>query len=304
MSAISYYKTVTGYDLSNLLSKYESFIQLDYSKILGYYTNKQSYIPNIAFKNLDYLIVEFEKVSNLFELNNSQFSSLNYWNLFEIVEDISLNLARIKVTDKFARSSKGRVGFFTSSTKQVIQKQNQSLENIANSLGYNNSDDDWQTIATSNKVIEEDYTNEGGLSLQVEPQNSESISVKVVVNSNLQGKELYGKDLNKKLTIIDDDLDVFTGDDTIEQSIYIYTELKKGGNPEFPNDGIDGSITSGSNINSFRFPTIARQLSEVFAKDDTFLGLEVTNTFIEEDNSFIEFNIIDILSNNKASLSL
>ena len=303
MSAISYFKTVTGYDLSNLLSKYETFLQLDYPKIVGYYTNKESYVPNLSFKNLEYLIIEFKRVSTLFELNNNQFSTLNFWNLFEIVEDTSLNLANIKVTDKFARSSKGRVGFFTSSTKQIIQKQNQSLEDIASSLGYSNSDDDWQTIATSNKVIEEDYTNEGGVSLQVEPQNSETIKVSVVVNSNLVDKELYGKDLNKKLTIVNDDLEVFSGDDVIEQSIYIYTDLKKGGNPEFPNDGIDDSITSGSNINSFRFPTIARQLSETFAKDDTFLGIEVTNAFIEQDNSFVEFNITDILSNNRTSLS-
>lgn len=305
MSNIAYFEKTTGYDLSGLLSDFDTFQISGRNQIINYYNNSSQSIPNQAFKSLDYLTKEFNNVINLFEINNSIFSNKDFWELFDLVEDGKTSLDLISSSDKFLRSSKSKVGFFTSSVEEVIQIQNETLEDIVSNRGSNNQDDDWQDLALSNKVIEEDYTPEGGLKIEATKLGSQTLKVKVVADSNLKGTQLYGIDVDKKLTITEDgDLNVLSNEDTIMQSISIYMNLEKGANPEFRNDGLDSKTLTGVNINSLQFPILARQLNELFSKDDTFIGIQVVNAYYEQDSAFVEFNIIDILQEREVALPM
>lgn len=305
---MAYFEGVTKYPLSDLLEAYESFMESDRGLIEGYYAGTSSDIPTVSFYNLELILVEFDTAIELFMLHKNNFSDMDSWDLFEIVDDCKIALGMVKASDKFLHSFRTQVGFSTKSTVDYIQSWGESLEDIAKKQGADSFDNDWTEIALQNGIIEEDYTENGGLKLKVQTKGSQSIYVDVVVDSGLSDIEFYGRDLNRKLTIVIDDegvgdLDVLGNNETLEQAIGIYMGLKKGNNPERPNDGIDPAITSGTNIGSFQFPIILRQLSDTFDTDDTFTSIEPTNTYIEEDNAFIDFEIYDILNKRTSSVS-
>jgi hypothetical protein len=305
MSSIKYFQKITGYNLDKLLKEFDQFQQVDRNNIINYYSNSSEYVPSKSFSKLKYLQDEFKKVIDLFEINNSIFANSSYWELLSLVEDGLISLNLIETSDKFIRSSKAKVGFYTSSVEEVTQGEFQTIEDIASQRGSTNENDEWQEYAISNRIIEEDYTPDGGLKIDAPRIGSQTLKVEVVADSNLRGTQLYGLDVQKKLEITEDgDLKVLSNEDTVMQSIDIYMNLEKGSNPEFRNDGIDSSSLTGVNVNSLQFPILARQLNEVFSKDDTFVSIQVTNAYFEQDNAFVLFNIVDILQEREVPLSI
>ena len=103
MNTLEFFKKITGYDLDSLLSNFNSFQKTEINSILSYYNNSSSSVPNEAFKQLDLLKDEFNKVINLFEVNSSIFATNSYWDLFEIVEDALNSLNLVESSNKFLR---------------------------------------------------------------------------------------------------------------------------------------------------------------------------------------------------------
>lgn len=91
------------------------------------------------------------------------------------------------------------------------------------------------------------------------------------------GESVYGKDLQKKLEFADDDLKVLGYKETIRQAFEIALNLRRGDNPEFPNDGLQSSLVIGQNLNSILYPSLLRQLYDVFAKDDTMRSIAIVD---------------------------
>jgi hypothetical protein len=91
------------------------------------------------------------------------------------------------------------------------------------------------------------------------------------------GESVYGKDLQQKLEFENDDLKVLGYQETIKQAFNIALNLRRGDNPEFPNDGLQSSLIIGQNLNSILYPSILRQLYDTFAKDDTMKSIAITN---------------------------
>ena len=67
--------------------------------------------------------------------------------------------------------------------------------------------------------------------------------------------------------------------------------LKKGDVPEFPLDGLNVMSGVGSNVNSIQYPSIFRQLSQIFAKDDTLSSFTLKSISTNQDVVFLDFEI-------------
>jgi hypothetical protein len=261
--------TLTGYNTRVFLLNFSTFIEQYREPILNYYKGTLEEIPSIALEKLDDIYNESIKVHTLFLSHQSSFDSWDYWDLLDDVEQIITNLETIYNSDKWLRSSITNTKYESSPEVDLLLKQNQTLEGLIESVGSSDKENDWVNLAIRNQKEEEDYTVEGGVILKASFQNNASIVVTTVID-NLQGENILGKDIYQKFTFQDNDVLCLSPRDTINQAFKINLELRRGDNPEFFEDGIQNSLIAGSNLGSVLYPSLFRQLYQVFMGDDTF----------------------------------
>jgi len=146
-------------------------------------------------------------------------------------------------------------------------KQNQTIENLIQDIGSSNRDQDWINLALRNDLKEEDYTPEGGVVLKATFQNNAKIEILSVLD-NIQGTNVYGKDIYRRFIFEDNDLLSLSPENTIHQAFDINIELRRGDNPEFANDGLQSSLIVGSNLNSILYPS---EISTIIVPDKSLI---------------------------------
>ena len=130
---------------------------------------------------------------------------LGYWEVLEKFTDIQTSLYTFDNMNKWMKSS--RLNRFDSGTHIVRQlRQGETMELLSEDVGYSNSQEDWVTLAINNQLIEEEYTPEGGKIISVVFQNNSNFAIDNIIDS-LVGKNVLGKDINRKIAFIDDDME-------------------------------------------------------------------------------------------------
>lgn len=287
------FSDIVGYDLTSFLLNYADFIEQDRSSIVDFYQGNIDTLPSTSLDNLKDLLYEVNKVDELFYSNKDSFDTADFNELIDMIGDIKLNLLTIDNTSKWVRSSVTNNGYTSNIEMSTTLNQNQTLEQLAKSVGYLNEDDDWIEMALRNDVAEEDYTSQSGLKLEVSLQNNLKINIISVVDT-IQGESIYGRDLQKKLEFEDDDLKSLDYKPTIEQAFEIAINLRRGDNPEFPDDGLQSSLIVGQNLNSILYPSIFRQIYQSFAKDDTFRDISILDIKQLVDDSRIAKDMVQL----------
>jgi len=166
----------------------------------------------------------------------------------------------------------------------------QTLENLSKTVGSVDVENDWIKIALRNDLAEEDYTTEGGNVLSIAFRNKLKINIQSIVD-NIDGEKIYGIDINKQITFIDDDLQALSYQDTIKQTVDVLANLRMGHTPEFPLDGVQSKLVVGSNRNSVAYPILFRQLYSTFQKDDTLKSFAVKKIENTEDILEMDFEV-------------
>lgn len=288
------YKRITGRDISSYFDNVVQFFNSDYLTIVNYYTGKTSTITSIPFKNFDTVEKQNQDVFETWHKHSKQFTNSKWWLLIEQIEEIDNRLKTLRNINKWARSSITKVAYNPTFQLNYTLKQNQTLENVSASVvGSDNANDDWINIAIDNRIAEEDYTSSGGNDLQLKFNRiNGSFAINSVVDV-IQGKSIYGKDINKSFGFdsATNDLKVLSYDDTILQAASILYNLKKNDNPDNPNAGLQTNLAVGQNRALFNFPIIIRQKTQSFANDDTFKNLNISNLTINQDNVFTDYTV-------------
>lgn len=283
------FKNITGYDIRNYFQMFTDFVSNNYQNLVDYYSNV-SPISQEDIIALNSLVKETAKVSNLFDVNYRNLASTTeFWELLTQFEDVKVKVGTMKNSSKWLRSNIEEGNYSSGINFEYTQSQHEVIENIADKVGYDDPQDSWADIALSNNIIEEDYTKEGGCRMKLSLQNNSVVSINSVVD-NLNGKKVYGKDLNREVILEDGDLKTLNYDETIKQSFDILLSTNKGSVPQFPQDGIDKSAFVGRNMNSVSFPSIFRQLVQLFRKDDTFKELSILGVDQLEDSMHIKLS--------------
>lgn len=292
---ISDFERITKYKLEDFLSYYVDFISRHRIKVLDYYSGRSS-IPNTtAFDTLKYLVAQSRILGGVIDISKDLFKSGKYWELIETITEVQTSIDTMDNSSKWLRSAISKGNFNPTVEVERVLRQFQTLETVATETGSSNPDTDWLNISLRNDLTEEGYTTGGGNILNVMGSNRKTIKLTSVVD-NLSGKKVYGIDISKKISYVDDDLLALGYDDTIKQSVLVLASLKKGQTPEFPEDGIQSSLVSGTNRRTVAYPILFRQYYSTFAKDDTLKSLKVTNIETVQDALNISFEIETRLS--------
>lgn len=294
---ISDFQYITNKDIKAYFEKALNFFKLHYNPIVGFFTGSVKKLDSSAYNAFKELKVETNELFDIIKNNNYRMKDSKWWDLIEQIEDIDSRLSTLDKAAKWARASMAITNYSLGTSLDYVLGQNETLERVSQDvLGSNNPDDDWTDIALDNKLREEDYTTEGGNLLTLKTENSPlNFSINSVVDI-IQGKSIYGKDLDRNLTLVEDDdgftdLKILSNDETINQAIDILIKLKKNDNPDFRKLGLQTSLVIGSNRSALNYPVINQQLQQTFASDDSLKNFTITNIVTEQDNLFIDYTV-------------
>lgn len=286
------FKILTGKDIEPFLQESVRFINTDYPVIVNFFSGNIRKVESSIIKRFTQLKFELGEIFEAFQRNKQSMEHSFYWDLLETVEEIDSKLEYLDNINRWSRSSLSSIAYTNSIRKQHTLRQNQNIERVAEEyLGVSNISD-WYKIAFTNHLEEEDYDSEGGNSLVIELDRQTTTKLKVTsVVDTLYGKSIYGKDLYKKLSFSNDDLQVLDYNSTLLQAIDILISLKRNGNPDYPELGLQSQLMVGSNRTSLNFPIIERDLRNVFSTDDTLKDFQLTSLTKDQDNVLIDFQV-------------
>lgn len=292
-SAEKYYN-ITKIDIQQFFQDTVDFINEGYPSILSYYEGGD--LPADSFKVLDDLLVRAESIDAAFFNFSDQMKTLDMWDLLDTFEDSWGQLLTINNTSKWMRSS--RVGRYDGKFYlERTLKDFENFEQVASSVGSNDPQNDWEEIAVSNFIIEEDYSpRSGGPIFKISLSSSANFGIQTVVDS-LVGERILGKDVDKRFYFANNDLAIVEYKDAINQTIDTIMNTLKGDIPEFPEDGISNEFI-GTNVSAIQYPTLFRNLSTIFAKDDRFIEVNLLSLSRKDDYIIMKIKIKTINSDS------
>jgi hypothetical protein len=283
--AIEIFEKTTRYPLTEYLNEYSDFIEDKSQNITNLYLGVLSEVDNEAFETLDMLFKKALKIESLIDVHKKEMTSnISYWELFEFLTDIKTSLLSFTKAKKWARSSVNKGVLSDGVTTELGLKRFQTLEDISRLTGANNQDDYWIKVALENDLSEEDYGEGTNVKLNIKGANRGALNIRSVIDSDIVGEKIYGKDIQRKLQFENDDLKVLSYKDTLFQTVSVLSTLKKGDTPEFIEEGIQSSIVSGSNRNAISYGILVRQYYETFGQDDSFKSILIKDIKLSQDS--------------------
>ena len=100
----------------------------------------------------------------------------------------------------------------------------------------------------------------------------------IVVESILEqpiGNKVYGCDIDRKITLKDNDLVTKQYEDNIDQKVEVLLELEAGDIPEIPTYG--RNRLSGTTMSNYNYAELVQDLQAVFLQDDMFESVSVSD---------------------------
>ena len=285
------FQKITNFNIRDYIDKATLFFQNDYYQIENFISGKISSISPQPFITLKELQKENKEIFSIWQLNRNKLNSTEWFDLLDIIEGFDSRILTTLNLNKWLRTANNNFGSDNSVAVTKTLSQNETLERVAQTFYGSADTEGWVKIAKSNNLSELDYTIEGGKEVTVKGTQVNYTNLLTSIVDVINGKSIYGLDLDKKLQFINDDLKTLSYEDTIVQAVSILISLKQNDNPDEPSNGIQSSIIIGTNRNILNFPIIIRQMSETFASDDSLVDFKVENISIVEDKVSIDITV-------------
>lgn len=286
-SIVIEFQEVTKYPLVEYLTNYRNFMLNSYPEIDRYFSGETTSIDNSHLIALRNLTNESSNCMAQFKNFANKFSKCGYWELMEYISSLEDTIDKINKLPKFRRTSLTKRGY-----KPVIQVATdvggfRTMEDVANSVKNLNQDNsDWVGLMLGNDLNETDWEIDELTSLNVFINNTVDVVVNTILDQPI-GKRIYGKDINRKITFVDNDLDVKIWQDNIEQKCDILMSLKRGDVPENMLFGQNAELTIGVTAKNFAYPELVKNLQNTFLQNDLFQYVEVTKFEYENGSMYM-----------------
>lgn len=270
------FQEVTKYPLVEFLTKYRDFMLNSYPEINSYFSGGTTTIDNSHLLDLKYLTNEVGNVMAQFKNFANKFDKCGFWELMDYISTLEDTIDKINKLPKFRRTSLTKRGY-----QPVIQVATtvggfRTMEDVANSVKHLNQDNtNWVDLMLGNDLNEIDWEINTLTPINVFINNTVDITVNTILDQPI-GTRIYGKDINRKITFVDNDLDVKEYQENVEQKCDILMSLIRGDVPENMLFGQNSSLMIGVNAKNFSYAELVKNLQETFLQDDLFQYVEVT----------------------------
>jgi hypothetical protein len=290
--AIDEFEELSDFDLSRYLIKVERFFTINHPKIINWYKGVTDVPDSESFKNLFIMLHESTKcLSKFVEIKNRFNLKFYHFELLEKIEIVNTQLVKCLWLSKLLRSTRSANSYKSKLEVDYVMKRYETLESVQkDQIQFANFDNDWWTLAIKNDLSESDYDNKGGQNLKL-PLNFKAGQFLTSVVDNPVGEKLYGRDIKRKLTFADDDLETLNYNDTVLQSLDVFLETRLSTVPEFPKLGYNESLVTGSTKGTASISVLRRQLLNIFNTDDSFDDFKITKLEFDKDALIFDFEI-------------
>lgn len=285
------FQEVTKYPLVEFLTKYRDFMLNSYPEINSYFSGETTTIDNSHLLDLKYLTNEVGNVMAQFKNFANKFDKCGFWELMDYISTLEDTIDKINKLPKFRRTSLTKRGY-----QPVIQVATtvggfRTMEDVANSVKHLNQDNtNWVDLMLGNDLNEIDWEINTLTPINVFINNTVDITVNTILDQPI-GTRIYGKDINRKITFVDNDLDVKEYQENVEQKCDILMSLIRGDVPENMLFGQNSSLMIGVNAKNFSYAELVKNLQETFLQDDLFQYVEVTKFDFREGTMQIYYEI-------------
>jgi hypothetical protein len=286
-SIVIEFQKVTKYPLVEFLAQYRNFMLNSYPEIDRYFSGETASIDNAHLIALKNLTTECGNCMSQFKNFANKFDKCGYWELMEYIGNLEDTIEKINKLPKFRRTSLTKRGY-----QAVVQVSAdvggfRTMEDVANVVQNLNRDNyNWVDLMLSNDLNEGDWEIDKLTPLNVLINNTVDVVVTTILDQPI-GKRIYGKDINRKVTFVDNDLDIKIWQDNIEQKCDILLSLKRGDVPENMLFGQNAELTIGVTSKSFSYPELVKNLQNTFLQNDLFQYVEITKFQYENGSMFM-----------------
>lgn len=290
-SIVIEFQKVTKYPLVEFLAQYRNFMLNSYPEIDRYFSGETASIDNAHLIALKNLTTECGNCMSQFKNFANKFDKCGYWELMEYIGNLEDTIEKINKLPKFRRTSLTKRGY-----QAVVQVATdvggfRTMEDVANVVQNLNRDNyNWVDLMLSNDLNEGDWEIDKLTPLNVLINNTVDVVVTTILDQPI-GKRIYGKDINRKVTFVDNDLDIKIWQDNIEQKCDILLSLKRGDVPENMLFGQNAELTIGVTSKSFSYPELVKNLQNTFLQNDLFQYVEITKFQYENGSMFMYCDI-------------
>ena len=265
------FQNITKFDLRQYFIDYRDFLTNDFPDVSNYYAGKTETIDAAKIKRLKDLITRSRNLLQQFSTFATKLSNVGFWELQQYCQDLNETLERITKLPKYNRVSKSPRGY-----KPYIQESYsvggmRTMEDVAREIGDTTTESE---LILNNDLEEENYDIDKLSNINALVNNTTGVVVETILETPV-GKRVYGRDIQRKIQIEDNDLKLVEWEDNVEQKVEILLMLEQGDIPEMPNLG--HVRLEGVNYNNYNYAEMLIDLRNVFYQDDLFAYVGITD---------------------------
>lgn len=279
------FQNITKFELYQYFRDYSDFLQSDYSEVYSYFSGKIESIDNSKLTTLSNLLDRSNNLTRIFQEFAGKLGNVGYWELQQYCQDLKDTLERISKLPKYCRTAKTCRGY-----KPYVQVSEniggmKTIKDLAEQLGSGITENE---LILNNDLEEGDYEIDKLSSITALIENQVNVVVSTIMEQPI-GKRIYGRDINRKISFKNNDLQIVEYEDNIEQKTDILLELNKGDVPEIPSFG--KTVISGSTYSGYNYGALVSDLRENFLQDDLFDSVTVTDIDYKNGDLYVTVNI-------------
>ena len=283
---VTQFENITKFALLQYFEDYRDFMQNDFSYISEYYNGDTSSIDASHISNFNALRTKSKTLMQQFINFSHRLSNCGFWELQEYCQDLNDVLEKITKLPKYYRTSKTVRGY-----QPYIQvksnigglKTVQDLAQEINSEGVSEI-----SLIIDNDLQEKDWNIDKLSSITAFVNNQTDVVVETILEQAI-GNQIYGKDINRKITLENNDLAVKKYEDNVEQKCDILLSLERGNIPEMPNFG--KNRLQGTNMSDYNYTELVKDLQSVFLQNDLFEDIEISDIEYKQGDIFVNCTI-------------
>jgi hypothetical protein len=145
------------------------------------------------------------------------------------------------------------------------------MEDVAREIGETTTESE---LILNNDLEEENYDIDKLSNINALVNNTYGVVVDTILETPV-GKRVYGRDIQRKIEIENNDFKIVEWEDNVEQKVEILLMLEQGDIPEMPNLG--RAVIEGSNYRDYNYTELLTDLRNVFYQDDLFAYVAITD---------------------------
>ena len=284
------FQNTTKYPILEFLQRYRNFMLNDYEAIRQYFNGETESIDNAHLSELKWLTIQCRDLMSTFKNFANKFSSCGYWELMEYLDGLNDTIEKINKLPKFFRTSLSKRGYTPCIQVRANVGSERTVEDIALAVnGINRDNTSWVDIMLGNDMNEVDWSIDRLSGLEVFINNVNKVVVTTVLDQPI-GDRIYGCDINRKITLVDNDLEILKYKANVEQKCVILMELNQGDVPENRLFGKNPFFLH-DNIKSIGYSRIAEEVQNTFLQNDLFESVVLSRISFENGDLHMTFDI-------------